>query len=330
VVGGHAARCESCGRAVREALSLDRMSRDLRMQIEESEPGHLSDDELMASADGWEGNDAHLAECRICLNELDAIKTFKKRLEPRDWMPITIAASITAIAITIFLLKRAPTAQPIPPRISTTSTGVVSPRPVPVAVAKGYGRPEWDAWVADVKSRRALPMPAVIAELRPKKSQLRGETDEDDLRLSPDQAIVASAQPQFRWAEKKGASYNVIVQNGDQIVESGALTESQWRPRHDLKRGREYLWQVELTIDGARSIYPKAPDPPARFRVLEQSALDEIDDARKRYPDDPLLHAVILARHGLRDETLTELDRLKQRDAALAAALRDSLGNWPG
>ncbi len=100
-------------------------------------------------------------------------------------------------------------------------------------------------------------------------------------------------------------------------------------PRQNLKRGREYLWQVETTIGDARSIYPKAPDPPARFRVLAQRALDEIDDVRKRYPNDPLLHAVILARHGLRDETLEALERLGRSDEALAADLRESVRRWP-
>jgi hypothetical protein len=128
---------------------------------------------------------------------------------------------------------------------------------------------------------------------------------------------------------RQGASYDVILRNGDELVESGALTDPRWKPRHELKRGCEYLWQVELTIDGVRALYPKAPDPPARFRVLEQSALDEIDDVRKRYPDDALLHAVILARHGLRTETLAALDRLGRSDAPLAADLRESLRHWP-
>ncbi|HEX7807858.1 MAG TPA: hypothetical protein VF608_04020, partial [Thermoanaerobaculia bacterium] len=307
-MGSHAATCESCGRAIREAISLDRMSRDVRMQIEVSaEDEHLTDDELMASADGWEGHDAHLAACETCLAERDAIARFKKKSEPRDWMPLAIAATVTAIAITIFVRNRGPIETPIPPGVVTTSSSVVEPPPGPAVVSTRYARPEWDAWVADVKERRALPMPAIIAELRPKKSQLRGDGDNDDLRLSPDHAVVASARPQFQWARRKGASYSVILQDGDEIVESVALADPRWKPRHDLKRGREYLWQVELTIDGARSIYPKAPDPPARFRILEQSALDEIEDARKRYPDDCLLQTVILAKHGLRDETLVEL-----------------------
>ena len=39
-VGAHASTCGPCGRAVGEVLSLDRMMRDLRMQIE---AGHEPD-----------------------------------------------------------------------------------------------------------------------------------------------------------------------------------------------------------------------------------------------------------------------------------------------
>jgi hypothetical protein len=330
-MGGHAATCEACGKAVREALSLGRMTGDLRIQLEAGhEPEHLSGDELMACADGTLRNDAHLQECEICRAEVEEIIRFKSAILPRvrrRWVPYAVAASIAAIALTIPMLDRAPRTPPATPPASTSSSPAL-PEPVPVPVARGYGRPEWDAWVADVKVRRALPLPAIIAELRPQKTRLRGAAEEDDLRLSPDHAVVASTRPQFQWTKRQGASYSVILRNGDEIVESGTLTDPRWKPRHDLKRGREYLWQVELTIDTVRSIYPRAPDPPARFRVLAQSALDEIDDVRKRYPEDALLHAVILARHGLRTEALAALDRLGRSDAALAADLRESLRRW--
>ncbi|MFL6279668.1 MAG: hypothetical protein ACJ731_06130 [Vicinamibacterales bacterium] len=329
-VGGHAATCESCGRAVREVFPVHRMARDLRTQFDAGhEAEHLSDDELMACADGRSRNDAHLQECDVCRAEVDELLRFKSQLRPRrQWLPYAIAASIAAIALTVSLFNRAPDTPTTPPRVATSSN-VVRPSPAPLVVATGYGRPQWDAWVADVKARRAFPLPAIIAELRPRESQLRGGAEEDDLQLSPDHEVVASTRPQFRWDDRQGATYDVILRDGDEIVESGPLTDPRWRPLHDLSRGHEYQWQVEMTIGGVHSIYPKTPAPPARFRVLEQSALDEIEEARKRYPEDALLQAVILARHGLRDEALAAVDRLERSDTALAASLRDSLRHWP-
>ncbi len=331
-VGGHASACEACGRAVGEARSLHRMTRDLRVQLQAvQEPEHLSEEELMACADGTARDDAHLQECETCRAEVEELVRFRTSMRPRvrrKWVPYAIAATIAAIAVTIPLLDRSPAPSAAPPR-AATSPGPVLPEPVPIPVARGYGRAQWDAWVSDAREHRALPMPAIVAELRAPKTRLRGGAEEDDLRLSPDHAVVADPRPRFHWSARQGASYNVILQDGSEVVESGPLSEPQWKPRQNLKRGREYLWQVETTIAGARTIYPKAPDPPARFRVLAQRALDEIDDVRKQYPDDPLLHAVIFARHGLRDETLAALERLGRSDEALAADLRESLRRWP-
>lgn len=342
-VGRHAAACESCGKAIAGALPAGRMTRDLRVQIEAGpEPEHLSGDELMACADGTLRDHPHLQECESCRAELDELLRFKSTMRPRTrrgWRPYAVAAAlaaaIAAIALTIPLanwtVDRAPRTPAPPPSVSphvSTGAAPVPPEPVPVPVATGYGRPEWDGWVAGIKTRRALSMPAVIASLRPQKTHLRGAAEEDDLRLSPDQTVVADPRPRFQWSKQQGASYNVILRNGAGIVESGALTDPHWTPPRELKHGREYQWQVEVTVDGVRSIYPKAPDPPARFRLLDESALAEIEEARKQHPEDALLHTVILARHGLRAETLAALDRLEQSDPSLAADLRASLRSW--
>lgn len=308
-VGAHAAGCEACSRILGEVRSLRQMARDVRIQFD-ADPEPLSGDEQ-----------EELLEFR---------RTMQRR--PRPWIPYAIAASLAGIAvataITLPRLDRAPVG-PVPPPRHATSTGVIVPQPPTARVATTARRPEWETWVADVQARRALPIPAVLAGLRAGKTRLRGEGDEDDLRLSPDHAVVTSTRPPLQWSAREGAHYRVILRNGDAIVESDDLTTPEWKPRRDLQRGREYQWQVELTVDGVRSIYPKAPEPPARFRVLEQRALDEIEEVRTRHPDDALLQAVILAHHGLRTETLAALDRLEGQDAALAADLRASLRHWP-
>ncbi len=337
--GRHAAACPECGKAVGDALSIDRMMRDLRIQIEaDPELDHLSQDALMALADGTIGTGerdearAHLEACQACrseLEELDGLKgLIRSRPHPRRRWPVyAVAASIAAIVLLLPLLNRRPGAPVLPP-VPATSSQATATQPPSVPETTRYARQDWERWVGEARKGRELPIPAIVAALRPPASSLRGPEEDDDLRLRPDGAVVAAVRPRLQWQRREGASYNVILQIGDRIVESGALADPAWTPPLDLKRGREYAWQVEVTMGGVRSLYPKAPQPPARFRVLEQRALDEIGEARKRYPDDPLLHAVLLARVGLQDEALEALDRLGRSDAALASALRRSIGEW--
>ena len=321
-VGRHATACASCGSAVAEALALESKTRDLRLQIDAGdESEHLPEDALMACADGFDHE--HLQECASCRAEVEEMRMLKRSMRPRRRWPLyaaAAAASIAAIAILLSLLGRRPDAVPVPqPPVITQS----SP-PAPV----GYGRAEWDRGVADAKQARAFRVPAIVEQLRPPRSTFRGSSEKDPLELHPNGSIVASTRPRLRWSRLEGATYNVIFQLGDRVIESGRLASLYWTPPRTLERGREYAWQVETTLRGVRALHPQTPAPPARFRVVEQSAIDEIDAARRQYPDDALLHAAILARHGLRDEALAALDSL-HRDPALANDLRASLRTWP-
>ena len=107
------------------------------------------------------------------------------------------------------------------------------------------------------------------------------------------------------------------------------LTAAEWEPPFDLQRGREYAWQVESTVNGVRRLDPHAPDPPVRFRVLDEAAANELAKARREHPDDALLYAALAAQYGLREETLTALEQLARTDRSLAESLRASVEQWP-
>lgn len=316
-VGRHAAACRTCGPVVAAAVSLDRGVRELRVDLDGE---HLSPDTLMAIADGTGDSAEHLQQCESCRAEVEELRELAPRPRLlRHWPVYAAAAAIAAMVMIVPLLDRRPVSPEPPPRVATA----VEPPAVPQTA--GYSRPEWEEEVAAVRARRSLAVPAVIEELRPRTSSLRGGAEDEDLQLRPNGYVVAGTRPRFEWMGSRNARYRVILQRGDRIVESETLTAPAWTPPFELQRGAEYAWQVEVTIGGTRSVHPRQPDPPARFRVVAQKVLDEIDDARRRHPDDPLLLVVILARHGLRDETLQEIARLEQRDAALAAALRHSV-----
>lgn len=324
-VAHHATICGECRQSLQGLLPVDRVVRDLRLQIEAENAEHLSSESLMAFADETllgtelEAAGLHLQECEICAGEVDEIRRLRILLpRRRSWIPYAVAASVAVIAAAGLLVMQRHTAPP--------------PAPAPVRpavpVQQSYEHSTWSEWVAEARNRQELPVPSILAELRGSKTQLRGSA-EGDAGLEPDKIVVASARPQFRWsAPGRGATYKVILKSGRTVVESEALTEPRWTPSTDLKRGGEYEWQVEVTHGSDRRVFPRPPDPPARFRVLGQSDADEIKTAQERHPDDALLHVVIMARYGLRDEALAALDRLERQDARLAAALRDSLRKW--
>lgn len=326
----HAAECPDCAAALEHTAG--RIAGELRDQIdlEKHTLEHLDADVLMNHADGslhgaeLETARAHLENCAACRSEVEEIQALRRKIQPRSSPPFwTIAASVAAaIAIVfVFVLQRDDT----PARAIDTPP----PTPPPSVEARTYSRADWQLAVTDAKRLREFPVPAAIERLYTQKSTLRGASQQDSASLTPDGDVVISSRPRLQWTARKFASYKVILQTQNGIVESPALTEPAWTPATDLAHGREYRWQVEITAGGVRSLHPRAPDPPARFKVLEQSAVDEIAEARTRYPDDPLLHAVILAKHGARTDALQALDQLEGSDPELARALRESLMKWP-
>jgi len=311
---------------------LRRMAADVRLQIEAEDAGHLDPDQQMAYCDGLLRGDEleaardHVEGCDGCRADIAELSAFRDSLRKPHWIRYAIAASVAAIALLGVLVFRQQPVRHHPP-IAHRAT------PAPVAVttrpaAPSYGRAEWDRLIVDVSATRRLAMPAVLASLQPPRSHFRSATQDDDARLEPDGIVVESARPRFSWRGEPDARYVVVLAlEGDKVVESEPLSEPAWRASSALKRGRDYAWQLEVVTGKGRVV---RPNPPARFRVLDAGAAAEIADARRLYPDDHLLQAILLAHHGLRGDAERELLEYRKKDrAGLADALLRSLRDWP-
>ena len=127
--------------------------------------------------------------------------------------------------------------------------------------------------------------------------------------------VVESQQPIFRWGELDGAtSYVVNVYDVDynEVARSPSLTSTEWKmPKSiSLERGKVYIWQVTALRDRNEIVSPKPPAPEAKFQVLEQANLDNLQDTRAKYPEFPLVLAILYAQAGLLEDAEQELERL--------------------
>ena len=133
--------------------------------------------------------------------------------------------------------------------------------------------------------------------------------------------VIESDRPTFRWSPLSGqVKYVVTVYNttSRELIVSPALAETEWTPPNSLGRGGIYAWEVTATRDGKEFTAPKPPAPQAKFSILHQAKLDELNRAKQMYSGSHLLPGILCAQAGLLDEAEREFE-------ALAAANPDSL-----
>ncbi len=157
--------------------------------------------------------------------------------------------------------------------------------------------------------------PPALAELIGKNGTLLGETREGVAfpLNSPVGTMVLNDRPTFRWSPLDGAtSYRVTVYdaNFDAVATSQALTTITWTPPHALPRGAIYSWQVTALVNGQEIKSPRLPAPEAKFKVLAQAPVNELERIKKTAGNSPLTLGVLYAQAGLLDEAEREFQSL--------------------
>lgn len=132
--------------------------------------------------------------------------------------------------------------------------------------------------------------------------------------LAPIGKVIRESQPSLSWQPLDGAkSYTVAVVDARfrVVAQSPALNGTRWTIDQPLARGANYSWQVTaLQDDGAKVISPVAPAPQAKFRVMEQSAFDEVARLESSGLRSHLARGVVYAQAGLLDEARAEFEAL--------------------
>ena len=319
----HIGGCDECARRASLPLEarIDSLAADLT--ADDGITAHLDpESELMAYVDGTmpaaerELAESHLEECAMCraevadLGELrQTLAAQRRRPKGRPRWPLAVAAAVAAVLMLLLLITRRDTVEPhvTPPTASApitapaTTSQVVENEPV-------YASTEWNRLVRTALTTARLPFPSDLALLETSPDILRGGSNGVLATVWPSGVVVDDPRPRFLWPEREGATYVVSVfDEGREVLASGPLTTAAWTPPRPLARGHTYSWEVQVTRGTAAEILPASPAPPARFRIASASDHAQLEDARRDHPGDPILHAVLAARAGLRAEAMAAL-----------------------
>jgi hypothetical protein len=164
-----------------------------------------------------------------------------------------------------------------------------------------------------------LEQPAALGQLNSGPSTLLSESG-DGLPfrlLNPLGQVVRSQQPTFRWRLLPGAqSYKVIVTDADlnEVAISPLLNATEWKITQRLKPAGIYSWQVTALKNGVAVTSPVLPAPQAKFKILDRSTLEMLQQAERAYPRSHLARGVLYSEAGLLEDSEQELRLLVRKN----------------
>jgi len=318
----HIGECSDCARHadiedVRESLSVagvTHLDADTQLFPYVDEGLDRADLEIVQS---------HLEICPTCREEVADLQQMRRRqrgARTRRWILSAVAA---AAGVAVVLLATVDLEQgDIPARRVTTAKPRSSDAPPPRP--HRYPNSEWTRLVSEARRMGRLSYPSTSGALAPPAAVLRGKDSASRESLEPAGIVIDETRPRFSWPSRSGWTYVVLIFDGDiEVASSPSLRAGHWTPERDLPRGRTYTWQVEATRGDALDILPAASAPPAMFHVISEREHAEILEARETFPDDPLLHAVLYARSGMKREAEEAMARVKASRAEGSVSVPD-------
>jgi anti-sigma factor RsiW len=152
--------------------------------------------------------------------------------------------------------------------------------------------------------------------------------------LSPFRTLVESVRPTFKWATATGAtSYVVHVIGDDRTQEEVATspvilptasdaTSCQWTPpgSTSLSPGKRYRWYVTATIKNQEVDAPGIEQAQAKFAVLCETELANLNALRKSAQGDRLIDGLLDLNEGLLDAAESDFEYLLADPAQTANA----------
>ena len=286
------------------AGTLARAARAMRDAIEGE---HLDYEQIEAYVDGTLSAEeaAHLEVCAMCAEEARDLRAYsgapETRTTPRRYW-LAAAAAISAVAVAGAWLMLRPQRNVVVPNVVQTrqQPPVVTPED-PLA---GLG-PSLQRTLAQLASGH-IPSGAIVADLRGGTERIRGTNGEGStLGLTAPIGVIEEMRPTFRWISRTPGTYVVEVfdESYRPVATSGSLRGNQWQPARALRRGATYSWQVTRKSGDETITAPAPPQPPARFKIIGDSAASELAKAG----DSHLAAGLVYAREGVLDRAIEEM-----------------------
>ena len=295
----------------------------------------------------------HLDSCDACRAELEDVRTYQtsmpgmQRTEPAQRVPdrrkrrrspaVPLFASATlalvaAVCTVLWLhhkksatraaapVASVPTPSPAAPTTAgaqTEATRIAStlpaaPRPTQApAIQQGKPQP-----VAEVSRPRTRGSPATQAGFA---------------LVSPVGKTTLETRPEFTWQALPGAiGYTVeIVDAGlHPVLHSPGLRGTSWRPRHALRPGETYFWQVTATLHGGAKVAASEPSLSATaLKIAVPKLADDMEHFKQGHRDDHLVLAAMYAQSGMAADSAAELKKISRGEPGynMAQAMLKSL-----
>jgi hypothetical protein len=178
-----------------------------------------------------------------------------------------------------------------------------------------------------LSSQRLEKSPLLAGLVRPDALLMRsGDIRGDEFSvINPVGIVMLSDRPTFRWSPLEGATGYVVEVYDDKlnrVIISPQLTDTSWTAPQSLKLGGIYSWEVTAIKGGEEFSSPHSPAPPAKFRILDQTLANEIDQARRAYASSHLTLALVYTKAGLLDEAEQEFHALQKANPKSMISLR--------
>ena len=191
--------------------------------------------------------------------------------------------------------------------------------------------------VARALATRQLRASPALSEWTTGAANLRGTLEQQSTfaPLEPTDVVIETARPTFRWRALVGASHYIVAVYDSklhQVGSSGPVTGTEWTTPNPLARGVVYSWQISALKDDTTIVSPKPPLPEARFKILDQAAVDTLAKLKESAGRSHLAMGVFYWKHGLIEKSEREFQALLKANpkstavAKLLASIRSIRG----